>query len=217
MPRKKLIHFAEMKDWPHVHEPEMHESQDAVVDWGEKVMVELGCGQGQYTIGLAERFPGSTVVGVDIKGARIWHGAKAALDQKLENAHFLRARIEDLYRFFKPRSIDTIWVTFPDPHPREGKAKKRLTSARFLKMYRELLKEGGTVRLKTDVQFLIDFTEEVAVEEGWQVLHRIDDVHGEGTRFESDEQKALLREVRTQYESRYVEEGKPIYYLEMGL
>lgn len=210
MSRKKLEHFDEMKEWGHVFEAGEVSGEDLKGTWGERVVLELGCGRGHYTVGLAERLPDTKVIGVDIKGARMWHGAKIALDNGLKNAAFLRTRIEDLENFFNEGEVDEIWITFPDPHPREGRAKKRLTSPRFLEIYKVLLKKDGVVHLKTDAKFLYDYSCETVQEEGWTILEQIEDVHG-------GDAPEVLHEVKTQYEERYIGEGKPIYYLRFSL
>jgi tRNA (guanine-N7-)-methyltransferase len=206
MTRHKLKHFDDLKQWKHVHEPTADSASGLSGTWGPKVLLELGCGQGDYALSLAERLPEFIIVGVDIKGARMWHGAKKALDRGLENLNFLRTRIEDLHLYFAPEEVDEIWVTFPDPHPRKGRAKKRLTSPRFTNMYRELLKEGGILHLKTDNLPLFDYSVETLKEEGWTLHQELRDVYAE----KGDE---LFRTVQTQYERRYLAEGKPIYYL----
>ena len=127
MSRKKLQHFEDISQWPHCFEY----GAETAGKWGEKVILELGCGKGAYTLALAQRFPDTTLVGIDIKGARMWHGAKEADELGLDNARFLRVMIEDLEKYFNEGEVDEIWITFPDPHPRKGKAKKRLTSKRF--------------------------------------------------------------------------------------
>lgn len=206
MARQKLEHFAEMKGWDHVLEPQWNQPSELPGTWGERVILELGCGKGVYTLGLARLFPESTVVGVDIKGARMWHGAKLARMEHLGNVRFLRIRIEDLAQYFKEGEVDEIWVTFPDPHPREGRARRRLTSPRFLELYRKLLKPGGKLHLKTDDPPLFDYSLQTVMEEGWQLEESIRDVHGEDC-------DAILKNIRTPYEERFLKEGRKIHYL----
>lgn len=206
MARRKREHFAQMKSWDHVLEPMPGESSNLKGSWGGHVILELGCGKGIYTLALAERFPEVTVVGVDLKGARLWHGAQAALEGGVANARFLRIRVEDLVEHFDTGEVDEIWVTFPDPHPREGKAKKRLMAGRFLQLYRQVLKPGGLLHLKTDSRILFDSALESLAEDGWEVLERNEDVHGW-------EAPGILTEIRTPYEERFMKEGKKILYL----
>lgn len=206
MTRQKLKHFAEMKTWSHVFEPTVDEPIETKGTWGDRVIVELGCGRGDYSLELARRFPDATVVAVDIKGSRMWHGAKAATEEGLTNIRFLRVRVEDLADYFAPGEVDEIWLTFSDPHPRKGKAKKRLSSPRFLKMYAKLLKPGGVVHLKTDSDLLYEYSLETVVQEGWTVLEHYDDVY-------AGKAPELLTKVQTQYEKRHLAEGRTIHHL----
>lgn len=211
MARRKLKHFDEMKGMAHVFEPTLAwqkgEPLNLKGSWGPRVILELACGRGDYTVGLAERFPEATVIGVDIKGSRMWFGAKKAADLKLENARFLRTQIERLADYFAEGEVDEIWITFPNPHPTEGNAKRRLTSPRFLKMYKALLKPGGRVHLKTDDLNLYAYTLETLPAEGFTVESALEDVYGtEGV-------EPVLTEVQTQYEKKYLKGGKTIKYL----
>lgn len=196
---------------PHVFEPTLAwqkgEKLDLKGSWGSQVILELACGGGDYTVGLAQRFPNATVVGVDIKGSRMWWGAKKAEELGLTNAKFLRTQIENLADFFDAGEVDEIWITFPNPHPTIGNAKRRLTSRRFLEIYKKLLKPGGVVHLKTDDAGLYEFTLETLPLEGFTVEVALEDVYGaEGV-------ESILREVQTQYEKRYLRQGKTIKYL----
>lgn len=207
MSRKKLQHFADLEKWPHVYELGVSETCARKGAWGDPVVVELGCGKGVYTLALAQRFPEKTLVGVDVKGDRIWHGAKATEGDFLPNVHFLRTRIEDLEACFEAGELDEIWITFPDPHPRKGKAKKRLTSHRFLSIYKKLLKPDGFLHLKTDAKTLFDYSVEVLKGEGWELVEEIRDLYGQSVN------DPLLTEIQTDYEKRFLAEGRPIYYL----
>src|SRR5690554_882159 len=123
--------------------------------------VELACGRGEFTVGLARRYPERNFVGVDIKGSRIWKGSTTAIAEGLENVAFLRSQIEQLDDFFDEEEVDELWITFPDPRPREGDEKKRLTSPKFIAMYRPMIKTNGTIHLKTDNTGLFDYTLEI--------------------------------------------------------
>jgi tRNA (guanine-N7-)-methyltransferase len=206
MPRNKLKHFAEMKTWGHVLEPERGGPLLPYV-WEQPLMVELGCGQGAYTVALGAYFPKAMVVGVDIKGSRMWHGAKQAHEQNLSKVRFLRTRVEDLAHYFPSASVADLWITFPDPHLREGKAKKRLTSPRFLSLYKELLAPNGSLHLKTDCLPLFEYSLETLAQEGWHIEEILRDVHADL------QNPPLLREVRTAYENKYLKQGKAIFYL----
>ncbi len=194
-----------MKEWDHVFEPTFEQALDLKGTWGSRVILELACGTGAYTVALAQRFPQATVVGVDIKGARMWFGAQEAQALALTNARFLRTRIERLADSFALGEVDEIWITFPNPHPTEGNARRRLTSPRFLEIYASLLKPGGCLHLKTDSEALFDYSLETAQAEGWRVEEELRDVHALPG-------QTLLQEVQTTYERRYVAEGKRILY-----
>ncbi len=168
------------------------------------VVLELGCGKGEYTVGLAKIFPGMNFLGVDIKGARMWKGAKYATDNNISNAGFLRTRIELISSFFAPGEIDQIWLTFPDPQLK--RARKRLTSAAFLNRYREFLRYGGPVHLKTDSPELHNYTLSLLRSNELPVEEATDDLYGRGG---SDK----ILSIRTYYEKQFLEQGKPIFYL----
>ena len=125
------------------------------------ITLELGCGNGEYTVGLSSLFPERNHIGVDIKGSRIWRGSSDAIEKGLKNAAFLRTSILDLEKFFDSEEVSQIWITFPDPRPKKGDAKRRLTSPRFLDIYKRLIKKGGKLHLKTDDRPLYDYTIEV--------------------------------------------------------
>lgn len=223
MARRKLKHFDEMKQMPHVLEPTLAwqkgEKMELKGTWrGEgktglrsAVIVELACGGGDYTVAMAQREPLATVVGVDIKGSRMWWGARLANELGLSNARFLRTRIEQLADYFEEGEVDEIWITFPNPHPTKGNAKRRLTSRRFLEIYRRILKPGGTVHLKTDDVGLYAFTLETLPLEGFTVEEALEDVYGAAER--GDVPDAILTEVQTQYEKKYLAQGKAIKYV----
>lgn len=195
--------------------------------WGEKmfgnahpIVVELGCGKGEYTIDLALRNPSFNYIGVDIKGARLWKGAKYATGHDLRNVSFLRTRIEFIESLFAQDEVSEIWITFADPQLK--KPKKRLTSPLFLERYRKFLKKGGIVHLKTDSRLLHEYTKAVAEQNGLKILACATDIYGAdreklyGTPLESvcgrDAVDALFQ-VQTFYESQYLAQGIPITYL----
>ena len=142
------------------------------------ITLELGCGKGEYTVGLAEANPGRNYIGVDIKGARMWKGAKTVEEKGMDNAAFLRTEIEQISQFFGTEEVDEIWITFPDPQMQ--KARKRLTSSRFLTNYRTFLRSGGIVNLKTDSPFLYEYTRRLVELNGFEVLANTDDLYGSG-------------------------------------
>ncbi len=170
----------------------------------------MACGKGDYAVALAQRHPQRNFIGVDIKGARLWVGATRALELGLANAGFVRTAIEQLEDFFAPAEIAEIWMTFPDPHPAFGKRKKRLTSPRFLNLYRKFLQPGGIVHLKTDSELLYEYTLLTLEEEGAAVLENLPDIYAR-------EADADLVEIRTTYEQRHLKEGKTIKYVRFRL
>lgn len=174
------------------------------------ITLELGCGKGEYTLALATKCPEQNFIGIDLKGARLWKGARAALDNGLPNAAFLRIPIERLEEFFATGEVSQIWIPFPDPFPRKGKAKKRLTSPRFLKIYRQILKPDGAIHLKTDDPGLFAFTLETLDREGCHILDRIEDLHGSPV---SNETTAI----KTGYEQKHLLAGKTIKYVRFSL
>jgi tRNA (guanine-N7-)-methyltransferase len=174
------------------------------------VILELGCGKGEYTLGLATRFPDNNYIGIDIKGARMWRGAKTANDQKLSNVAFLRTRIEFINSFFSADEVDEIWITFPDPHPGGRNSNKRLTSPWFLNIYRLFLKNKGLVHLKTDNTELFNYTEKIVSNNKLETIFASSDLYSENL---SDD----VLSIRTHYENIFLNEGLKIYYLSFRL
>lgn len=172
------------------------------------IVLELGCGKGEYTIALAERFPEKNFIGIDIKGARLWKGAKYATQHTMGNVAFVRTRVEFIESMFAADEIDEIWITFADPQ--ERKPRKRLTHPRFLERYRHLLAPGGTIHLKTDSRLLHRFTLETARCNGLTVLEHDEDIYGSGR---ADE----LLSIQTFYEKNFLAQGIPITYLAFRL
>lgn len=169
--------------------------------------VELACGRGEYTVGLAALFPERNYIGVDIKGERIWKGSTWAVERKLSNVAFLRTQILLIENFFAAHEVDEIWITFPDPRPRKRDIKRRLTSPRYLAMYKKLLRPGGMVRLKTDNTALFNYTLEVLQERNdildFEFTH---DVYASSLRPE-------CFDIRTRYEEEFAAKGETIKYL----
>jgi len=175
------------------------------------LILELGCGKGEYALELARRNPGRNYVGVDIKGARLWRGAKTATQEGLPNVMFLRTRIEFITAFFAPGEVSEIWLTFSDPQPQSEN--KRLTSPLFLERYRQFLKPGGIVRLKTDSRFLHEYTRAVIEANGLRILACTTDLYGGQAGDPTPAIEPEVREVKTFYESMFLEQGVPITYL----
>ena len=171
------------------------------------LVLELGCGKGEYTIALAERDPERNYVGVDIKGARLWKGAKYATEHQLPNVAFLRTRVEFITAFFAPGEVSEVWLTFSDPQYRSENS--RLCSPLFLERYRSFLRPGGIVHLKTDSRFLHEYALAVCRVNGLKILSKTTDLYGELP----DGLQPVVREVQTFYERLFLEQGYPITYL----
>lgn len=175
---------------------------------GNPIVLELGCGKGEYTVGLAKRFPDRNFIGVDIKGARMWTGAKQAVADNMPNVAFVRTNIELIASFFAPGEVSEIWITFPDPQMK--KTNKRLTSVRFLNLYRRILEPGGIINLKTDSPFLYTYTRELVRLNGLPVEVDTDDLYTSGM---ADD----ILEIRTFYEQQWLARGLTIKYLRWRL
>lgn len=175
-----------------------------------RIVVELACGKGEYTINLAEHFPDNNYIGVDIKGNRIWKGAKYAWKQKLQNVAFVRTPIDQMPLWFGRDEVDEIWITFPDPHLRKSKSQQRLTSQRFLKTYGAYLKPNGKIHLKTDSEPLFEFTKEVVTELELPIERLVEDVYKEAP-------NDLVLTIQTFYEKMHLEEGRTIRYIQFRL
>lgn len=171
------------------------------------IILELGCGKGEYTVGLGRLFPTKNFIGIDIKGARMWTGATQALEEGINNTAFVRTHIEFLPHFFAEGEVSEIWITFPDPQMK--KTNKRLTSTRFMNEYSRVLKEGGIVHLKTDSNFLYQYTREMIRENHLEVLFDTDDLYN------SNLQDDILG-IQTFYEQQWRERGFSIKYIRFG-
>jgi tRNA (guanine-N7-)-methyltransferase len=218
MGKDKLRKFEENKRFKHIFQPSSFEMMNPDAGfkgcWNEKfgnsnpVVLELGCGKGEYTVALSRKYPNKNFIGVDIKGARLWRGAKTVAEENIPNAAFLRIRIEFIDNFFAQNEIDEIWITFPDPQI--NKPRKRLTSPLFLDRYRKFLKNGGTVHLKTDSKMLFDYTLNVINENNFTILSSYSDISVQNPDNE-------LLAIKTFYEAQYLAKGIPITYLKFQL
>lgn len=213
MGHKKLIRFEEITRFPNV----LIHPEDMAGRWSSQfgqpvgeLTLELACGKGEYTLGLARMHPDRFFVGVDIKGNRIWKGARTAMDENLRQVAFLRAQIDHIDRYFSPGSIREIWITFPDPFLRASKASKRLTHLRFLTLYQRILKPGAPIHLKTDSAELYGFTKQVVYETGCVLELDIPDVYAENGR-------GPELDIRTYYEGMHLQDGRTIRYLKFRL
>ena len=220
MGKGKLAKFAEMAENPLVVECPFWQLQKEGFSlkgkWHEEffknsnpIVLELGCGRGEYTIGLAQRFPDKNFIGIDIKGARMWHGAKIALETGMKNVAFLRTNIEIIDAFFAPNEVAELWLTFSDPQMK--KATKRLTSTYFMERYRRFLIDSGIIHVKTDSNFLATYTKYMIEKNGLPLEQCTFDLYAE------KEVDASLTEIRTYYEGMWLERGIPIKYLQFHL
>jgi len=226
MGKDKLRRFAENETFDNVIQP----STDVVMgkDWEQKgnwasffkndnpITLELACGKGEYTLDLARRYPNRNFIGVGIKGARIWRGAKTAIEENLSNVAFLRTRLEFMLSCFDKDEVAEIWITFTDPQKHKSRARKRLTHPEFLDRYRQILRPEGTVNLKTDSSFLFDFTMDTLLAQKLPVHYQTIDVYGLGKEKFPDELNEVLS-TKTFYEKRWLKEGKKIKYIQFEL
>jgi tRNA (guanine-N7-)-methyltransferase len=211
MGQKKLIRFASIKTFANVKEypQNMQGEWNTFFNNQNPVVLELACGRGEYTAALAQLYPGTNYIGVDVKGNRIYIGAKKCLTLQLNNAAFLRTQIEMLDTYFAKDEVSEIWITFPDPHLRTSHAKKRLTHPRFLRLYKKILKQDGFIHLKTDSPDLYRFTKRVI---GLYKLDLIEDLDNAAEQTNREDLK-----IKTYYESLDIAGSKRIFYLKFGL
>jgi tRNA (guanine-N7-)-methyltransferase len=220
MGKNKLVRWTELGFYDNVIQPEIEDvsgkdhpikgrwNQDLFKN-GNPITLELGCGKGEYTVGLANNFPHDNFIGIDIKGARMWRGAKTSNEQKLPNVAFLRTRIEFINSFFSSDEVDEIWITFPDPHPGGRNSNKRLTSPWFLNSYRLFLKDKGLIHLKTDNKELYNFTCKVLSHNNVETIISTNDLY--------TEKIDNILSIRTHYEKIFLDAGLKINYLSFRL
>ncbi len=218
MSKKKLIHFQENLSFPHLLQPTYTDLfngfklrgrwHDDFFNNGHPITAELGCGKGEYTVGLANKYPQRNFIGIDWKGARLWRGSKTVEEQALKNVGFVRAMVDHVEQIFAPSEIAEIWITFPDPQV--GKERLRLTSPVFLDKYKNILAPGGIIHLKTDDHFLYTYTMNVIREEKHTLLWSTDDLYQSGT---TDD----VVSIQTYYEGKWLEMGKKICYVRFQL
>lgn len=222
MAKRKLQQFAELETFKNVFQnPQMGENiPDMPIKGGwnkdffknnNPIIIELGCGKGEYTVGLAKSNPAINFIGVDVKGNRIWTGAKQAIEQKLNNVAFVRTRIENLRTVLGDKEVSEIWITFPDPQPTEKREKKRLTAPRYLNIYQNILKEKGLIHLKTDNRPFMEFTLEMANQFGLKIHTHTFDLYSEQPN-EYLEKHPELKQIKTYYEKLFSAKGFKINY-----
>jgi len=220
MAKNKLLSFEQLKRFDHVFEPEFkdifHKAFYMKGKWAEvffknnnPIILELGCGKGEYTTGLAELNPNINYIGIDIKGARLWKGAKTVIESGLKNVAFIRSAIEPIESLFGENEISEIWLTFSDPQL--YKSKKRLSSSLFLNRYLNFLKPGATIHLKTDSLVLFDYTYSLAIENNFSILYKSKNV------YDQNHLPAEVKNIQTFYEKKFIALGKKINYLEFTI
>jgi len=218
--KRKLIRFAENATFKHLFQPSKEDLVKGFVHRGKwraeyfmnnhPIVLELGCGKGEYTVGLAQKFPQQNFIGIDIKGARLWRGCKTVEEEGMPNAAFIRSRIEFIDFIFNQNEVDEIWLTFPDPHPKKVRQDKRLSSQRFIDRYSKILKPAGIIHLKTDNLHLFEYSLEVIHEHKHELLYSTPDLY-------SSDYEGAANEFQTFYESKFRQENIPIKYLEFRI
>ncbi len=215
MGKNKLAKFDDMAGYSHVFQYPFAKLKEEGFDlkghWNEKffnnnnpIVLELGCGKGEYTVGLARLYPEKNFIGIDIKGARMWSGAKESMEADMSNVAFLRTNIELISHFFAAGEVSEIWITFPDPQMK--KVNKRLTSTRFMKLYREILAKEGLIHLKTDSNFMYTYTVEIVKANQYPVLFATDDLYH--SHWADD-----ILSIKTYYEQQWLDRGLNIKYI----
>lgn len=220
--KNKLRRFKENESFGNVYQP----SRETLIDdkfvlkgrWNKEIfknqnplVLELGCGKGEYTIGMAQKYPEKNFIGIDIKGARFWRGAKTALENNIQNAAFLRIQIELIHKAFGKNEVDEIWLTFPDPQIKYKRTKHRMTNQEFLEKYNSVLKPDGLINLKTDSEFMHGYTLGILHGLGHEVVYANHDV------YKNEGSPEIVTGIQTFYEAQYLEQGKPITYIQFKL
>jgi tRNA (guanine-N7-)-methyltransferase len=220
MAKRKLKSFAELETFDNVFQL-LFKAEDFDFKlkgkWHQEyfknnnpIVLELGCGKGEYTIGLANKFKDKNFIGIDLKGARIWRGAKTAIEENIQNVAFIRTQVERIYNFFEPGEVSEIWITFPDPQPQSTRERKRLTSPIFINHYKKVLSENGLIHLKTDNAPFYEYSLEIIDSMGKTPLRNSNNIEKD---FPTDE----LLSIETYYEGKYRKQGIPIKYLSFQL
>ncbi|TSC57011.1 MAG: tRNA (guanine-N(7)-)-methyltransferase [Parcubacteria group bacterium Gr01-1014_18] len=212
MPRIKKKLIETLKEWPGVIEkpdPDFRSKLGLFLSRKGALVMELGCGRGDFTIEMAKKFPHTNFIALDRQGERLWYGAKMRSEFTLENVLFIRMDVVFLREFLKEGSVSEIWLTFPDPFPKKGQAARRLTSHIFLDLYRYLLGQAGTVNLKTDDPNLFLYSKEIAAELGWKIGESTEDIHAQ---INLDP----ILQIQTHFEKKHLKAGKKINYLRIS-
>lgn len=221
MGKDKLRRFAVIKEYPNVHEPVVMQEYALKGKWRSEyfknenpIVLELGCGKGEYSVGLAKHFPNKNFIGVDIKGSRLYIGATEALESDMKNVAFLRTKIDFINDCFVENEVDEIWLTFSDPQP--NKPNKRLSSLPFITRYRKILKPGGIVHMKTDSDLLFDFTVDQINVNNYELLELTYDLYGELPE-NIDPQTRDIFHIKTHYEKLFTAKGSVIKYVKFKI
>ena len=218
--KNKLKRFKENETFQNVIQPTREEvvndfklkgKWDTFFKNNNPIVLELGCGKGEYTVALAQKYPNKNFIGIDIKGARFWRGAKTAIEEGIENVAFIRTQIELIDYIFAENEVSEIWITFPDPQIKYKRTKHRMTNTSFLKRYKKVLKEDGLMHLKTDSEFMHGYTLGLLHGEGHEVLYAHHDVYS--NEYSPEE----VTSIQTFYEKQYLEINKPITYIKFKL
>jgi len=220
--KNKLRRFRENETFSNVYQPGREDVLNNTFslkgNWNKEVfkndnpiVLELGCGKGEYSVELARRYPNTNFIGVDIKGSRFWRGAKTAVEENIPNVAFLRTQIELIENCFGTNEVDEIWITFPDPQIKYKRTKHRLTNAEFLARYKNILKPEGIVNLKTDSEFMHGYTLGLLHGAGHKVLYANHNV------YRNEGAPEVVTAIQTFYESQYLEQNKPITYIKFQL
>ena len=226
MSKGKLAKFADMETYENVFQYPYsvveHVPFEMQGHWHEEyfhndnpIVLELGCGKGEYTVGLAKRYPDMNFIGVDIKGARMWTGATQAVKEGLRNVAFLRTNIEIIDRFFAPDEVTEIWLTFSDPQMKNPR--KRLTSTYFMNRYRRFLIDGGLIHLKTDSNFLFTYTTYMVEKNQLPLILRTNDLYSENSEFSEYSEFSEAASIQTYYEQMWIDRGLNIKYMKFHL
>jgi len=216
--KNKLAKFAESASFPNMFQPSYEEVKETYSMQGKwrsdffknenDIVLELGCGKGEYTVGLGRKYPKRNFIGVDIKGARMWRGCKTSVEEGLRNVAFLRQKIQLIANMFAKNEVDEIWITFPDPQPKV--AKRRLTAPQYMERYAKILKPGGVINFKTDSEPLFDYTLEMIEEYGHELIVSVKDLY-------SEEGFEEVKAIKTHYEKLFNDQGFDINFMQFRL
>jgi len=216
--KNKLAKFAESAKFPNMFQPDYDDVKDGYAMQGKwrsdffkndnDLVLELGCGKGEYTVGLGRKYPNRNFMGVDIKGARMWRGCKTSVEEDLQNVAFLRQKIQLIANMFEQDEVDEIWITFPDPQPKVEK--RRLTSPQYMERYAKILKPGGVINFKTDSEALFDYTLEMIEEYGHELIVSVKDLYN-AQGFDE------VKSIKTHYEKLFNDQGYDINFMQFRL